>query len=105
MIDLPSNFAIGDRVAVRFDGGENDGTTIYGYVRAVIFSSSKVRYSVMVITGRPEGSLTPEQLLARMDEREEPPTGEAYFTLHNVDSALVHETKGAPLDMPADNYS
>ncbi len=105
MITLPSNFAIGDRVFVRFDGGENDGTCVYGYIRAVIFSTSKVRYSIMVIAGRPEGSLTPEQMLARIEEREEPPTGEAYFTLHNVDSALVHEAKGKPLNMPADIYS
>jgi hypothetical protein len=105
MIKLPSNFAIGDRIAVRFDGGENDGTTIFGYVRAVIFSSSKVRYSIMVITGRPEGSLTPEQMKARLQNEEEPPTGECYFTLHNVDSALVHPAKGEPLEMPADIYS
>ncbi len=104
-MNFPSTFGIGDKVAVQFDGGENDGLRVIGYIRAVIFSSSKVRYSILVITGRPEGSFTAEQILARLDEREEPPTGECWFTLHNVDSCLVKKVKGKKLEMPADLYS
>lgn len=104
-MSFPSAFSIGDRVAVHFDGGENDGTQIIGYIRAVIFSASKVRYSVVVITGRPKGSLTPAQVMARIEGEEESPTGECCFTLHNVDSCLIHEAEGSPLEMPSDNYS
>lgn len=104
-MNFPSLFSIGDRVAVRFDGGENDGTQIFGYIRAVIFTSSKVRYAVMVITGRPEGSMTPEQVMARINGEDEPATGECCFTLHNLDSCLIHAAEGAPVEMGADNYS
>lgn len=104
-MNFPSTFGIGDRVAVQFDGGENDGTRVIGYIRAVIFSSSKVRYSVVVITGRPEGSLSAEQMKARLLNEEEPPTGECWFTLHNVDSCLIKKVEGKSIEMPSDIYS
>jgi hypothetical protein len=55
---------------------------IYGYVRAVTFTSSKVRYSLWV--------------------------KEAATTLHNIDSAFVEAIPGGEahaIEMPEDNYS
>lgn len=75
-----SSCHIGELVKVKIDGVE-----IPGRIRAVIFTSSKVRYSVRVGA---EGSET---------------------TLHNVDSAFVvqepDETKRSIIVMPEDNYS
>jgi len=70
-----SAFAIGQRVQIGLQG-----LTIEGHVRAVTFTSSKVRYAVRVLG----------------DET----------TLHNIDSAFVFSKPDAEiLDMPEDNYS
>lgn len=70
-----SAFAIGQRVNVRFQG-----VRLEGVVRAILFTSSKVRYSVRIFA----------------DET----------TLHNIDSAFVFSEPNAEvLDMPEDNYS
>lgn len=72
---LPSAFQIGQRVHFNLQGAR-----LEGHVRAVTFTSSKVRYSVRLLT----------------DET----------TLHNVDSAFVCSEPGAEIiEMPADNYS
>lgn len=72
-----SLFEIGEPVRIRLQS-----FSISGHVRAVIFTSSKVRYSVRV-----QGDET---------------------TLHNVDSAFVEqvpEVERIVLAMPEDNYS
>lgn len=70
-----SAFAIGQRVHVSLQGAK-----VEGHVRAVTFTSSKVRYAIRVLG----------------DET----------TLHNIDSAFVGSYPDAEiLDMPEDNYS
>lgn len=70
-----SAFRIGQKVQVALQG-----LYIVGHVRAITFTSSKVRYSVRV-TG---------------DET----------TLHNIDSTFVFSEPGAEvIEMPEDNYS
>lgn len=70
-----SAFAIGQRVYVSLQGAK-----VEGHVRAVTFTSSKVRYAIRALG----------------DET----------TLHNIDSAFVGSHSDAEiLDMPEDNYS
>lgn len=72
---LESAFAIGQRVYLNLQSSR-----IEGHVRAITFTSSKVRYSVRVLG----------------DET----------TLHNIDSAFVFSEPDAEiLYMPEDNYS
>jgi hypothetical protein len=72
---LESAFQIGQRVAVTLQGAR-----LEGHVRTVLFTSSKVRYSVRVI-----GEDT---------------------TLHNIDSVFVTSEPDAEIiEMPEDNYS
>jgi len=97
---------IGDPVVIKLHGGENDGTDINGYVRAVTFTNAKVRFAIAVLTGPPPGGHTPEQLRARVEGEEEPEVDlEACFTLHNVDSCLVYAREGNPITFKFDNYS
>lgn len=74
---LPSASQIGDQVILRFRGA----TIIDAFVRAITFTSCKVRYSVFLFH---EGT-----------------------TLHNIDSAFVEDIKGPKgwIDFGADNYS
>lgn len=73
---LESAFKIGQRVTVAVI----QTMPIHGYVRAIIFTSSKVRYSIWV--------------------------REAETTLHNIDSAFVFSEPNAEvIEMPEDNYS
>jgi hypothetical protein len=75
-ITLESAYQIGQRVYLYF----NEDAKIEGHVRAIIFTASKVRYSVRVL-----GCET---------------------TLHNIDSAFVcSEPNAEVIDMPEDNYS
>ncbi len=72
-----SDFEIGELVLVRLQS-----KTLKGHIRAVIFTSSKVRYSVLIAG----------------DET----------TLHNVDSVFICSDRShgkEVLDMPEDNYS
>lgn len=74
-IQLTSSFAIGQRVHLNLQGGR-----LEGWVRAITFTSSKVRYAVRILG----------------DET----------TLHNIDSAFVFSEPDAEIiDMPEDNYS
>ena len=74
-IKLESAYQIGQRVWIGLQGEK-----IGGYIRAVTFTSSKVRYAV------------------RVDGEE--------ITLHNIDSAVVFSEPDAEIiDMPEDNYS
>lgn len=71
-----SAFKIGQRVSVAVI----QTMPIHGYVRAITFTASKVRYSIWV--------------------------REAETTLHNIDSAFVFSEPDAEvIEMPADNYS
>lgn len=75
---LPSAFQIGERVKLTVI----QTAPVIGYVRAIIFTSSKVRYSLWI--------------------------KEAETTLHNIDSAFVEslpETERETIEMPPDNYS
>lgn len=71
----PSSFEIGQRVHLNLQGKRLDGV-----VRAITFTSSKVRYAVRI---------------------------DAYgTTLHNIDSAFVFSEPNAEVvTMPEDNYS
>lgn len=72
---LESAFKIGQRVHISMQGAR-----IEGHVRAIIFTASKVRYSVRAIG----------------DES----------TLHNIDGAFVFSEPDAEVvPMPEDNYS
>lgn len=72
---LLSSFAIGHRVILGLQGAK-----LEGHIRAILFTSSKVRYSIRILG----------------DET----------TLHNIDSAFVHpHESGEIIDMPEDNYS
>jgi hypothetical protein len=72
---LLSSFAIGQRVYLKLQGARVDGI-----VRAITFTSSKVRYAV------------------RVDADE--------TTLHNIDSSFVFSEPDAEIvNMPEDNYS
>lgn len=72
---LESAFVIGQRVFVQLQG-----VKVEGHVRAIIFTSSKVRYSIRAL-----GEET---------------------TLHNIDSAFVFsEPDSEVIPMPEDNYS
>ncbi len=74
---LESAFRIGQRVHINIQG-----CRIEGHVRAIIFTASKVRYSI--------------RALGDGDET----------TLHNIDSAFVFSEPDAEvLYMPEDNYS
>lgn len=74
-----SLFSIGERVRITVI----QTRPIYGYIRAITFTSSKVRYAVWI--------------------------KEAETTLHNIDSAFVNavesENEHAIIEMPEDNYS
>jgi hypothetical protein len=76
-----SKFAVGERVILNL---RQPGTpTIFAFVRAVTFSSSKIRYALFINEG-------------------------AETTLHNVDSFFVEpvsEADKATIDFTEDNYS
>ncbi len=75
---LESSFQIGERVKLT----AIQSSPIFGYVRAIIFTSSKVRYSLWI--------------------------KEAETTLHNIDSVYVEglpESEREVIAMPEDNYS
>ena len=75
---LESTFQIGERVKLTVI----QSTPIFAYVRAIIFTSSKVRYSLWI--------------------------KEAETTLHNIDSVYVEEAPELEreiIEMPEDNYS
>lgn len=75
---LPSAHQVGDPVIVKLNGQE-----LPGYIRAVIFTSSKVRYGVRFL-----------------DLEEE------YTTFHNIDSYFVHEDPTREsVNWGLDNYS
>jgi hypothetical protein len=75
-MQLESRFKIGDRVKLTVI----QSAPIFGYVRAVIFTSSKVRYSLWI--------------------------KEAETTLHNIDSVYVDALpERETIEMPEDNYS
>jgi len=75
-IKLESAFAIGQRVYLSLQG-----VKVFGHIRAIIFTSSKVRYSI------------------RTD-------GGSETTLHNIDSTFVcSEPNAEIINMPEDNYS
>ena len=80
MATFPSAFDIGDPVNVTVQG-----SALAGHVRAVTFTSGKVRYSVSV----------PVDL-------DDPDTR---TTLHNLDSAFVNERSGEKYTFDFDNYS
>lgn len=74
---LTSKYEIGERVSIQMQGAR-----LIGHIRAIIFTSSKVRYSIRVIG---------------------PDT-----TLHNIDSVFVlpvPKNEQEVLAMPEDNYS
>jgi len=76
MKTLESKFEIGELVEVALTGQ----SPIYAFVRAITFTSSKVRYALWV--------------------------REAETTLHNVDSAFVKAVEPQLVtEMPEDNYS
>ncbi len=75
---LESSFQIGERVKLTVI----PTAPTFGYVRAIIFTSSKVRYSLWI--------------------------KEAETTLHNIDSVYVEglpESEREVIEMPEDNYS
>lgn len=75
-IQLQSAYAIGQYVSVVVI----QNRPIFGYIRAITFTSSKVRYAVWI--------------------------KEAETTIHNIDSAFVTSEPDAEIiDMPEDNYS
>lgn len=77
---LPSAHQIGDPVFITINSSK-----IPGYIRAVIFTVSKVRYGVKIYT----------------DDKETDGT-----TFHNIDSFYVHEdTSRQPIVFDSDNYS
>ena len=69
-----SQFSPGDPVYVKIKDGK-----LRGYVRTVLFSALKVRYSVFII---PDNT-----------------------TLHNIDSVFVTKRSGDRIDFGEDNYS
>ena len=88
-----ARFTIGQRVKFAVHGGENDGTELVAYVRAVIFTNAKVRYSLLVLGGDPPDC--------------KPVSEGMGVTIHNVDSANVSPCPGQPefIEMAFDNYS
>lgn len=73
--ELVTGYVIGQRVTVQMQGQKIDG-----HIRAIIFTSSKVRYSVRALG----------------DET----------TIHNIDSTFVFSEPNAEvIPMPEDNYS
>jgi len=79
----PSRYAIGDSVRITLPGSP----PVDGWIRAIIFSNAKVRYSVYVN--------------AKEDD------DEAVTTLHNIDSVFISDGTGEKMDMTEfdDNYS
>ncbi len=95
-IEYPSKYEIGERVRIQFHGGNNDGVEIQGFVRAIIFTNAKVKYSVIVPCDPPEAigidaDLLKAQVRAMMRDEEMPEKqpSTSWFTLHNLDSVLV----------------
>lgn len=89
---LPSRFQIGEHVLFRIYGGENDGVSIGCYIRAVLFSSGKVRYSLLILDVDPPNCKAVSAGLGT--------------TIHNVDSALLDEhPDGGEIELERDNYS
>jgi len=75
----PSKYAIGDSVQITMP----NSPAVDGWIRAIIFTNSKVRYSVFV--GVENGGFT---------------------TLHNIDSVFISDGTGKKLDSTEfDNYS
>lgn len=92
-VRFPSRFEIGERVLLKIQGGENDGIEITAYIRTVTFTSSKVRYALLILNTDPGDAL---EISPGMGS-----------TLHNVDSAMVHTHPGprTVLAIAFDNYS
>ena len=65
------------------------GLDIEGWIRAVIHTNAKVRYSVRLIA---TGSLNDD---GELD----------YTTFHNLDSYVVHARDGEKMEWGPDNYS
>lgn len=80
-LGLPSTHGIGDPVYVTLQGHQLEGV-----VRTVLFTSSKVRYSVVVPID--------------LDH-----VAETATTLHNLDSILVTSRDGKRIEWGPDNYS
>jgi len=92
-MNFDSRFSIGEKVLVKIVGGEADGVEIPRYVRAVTFSQSKVRYSVLVLGFYPPDSKVLTEGMGT--------------TLHNLDSTLLHPFEGEAemVEFGFDNYS
>jgi len=81
-IQLPSRYAIGQKVLFCLHGGPNDGIEIVCYVRAIRFTNIKVRYDLLIPSGDP-----PETTLV---------TRGIGTTIRDVDSANVQDAQGEP---------
>ena len=80
---LPSRYSIGDPVYVQIWEQK-----VKGNVRVIIFSNSKVRYSISIIIKEGEGE------------------EESRTTFHNIDSVFVEDRPdGEVVDFGDDNYS
>ena len=83
--NYPSLFKIGEKVHLCLTGkdAESEKTVnmIECYIRAIIFTSSKIRYSVYVIKDK--------------------------TTLHNIDSVFIYKINGCNevIELDEDNYS
>lgn len=91
-MNFDSRFSIGERVLIHFQGGENDGLKVGGYIRAVTFTTSKVRYAVTILGFDPPDTKIISEGMGT--------------TLHNLDSALLEEHPEPDLvDFGFDNLS
>ncbi len=79
----PSKYAIGDSIQITMP----KSPAVDGWIRAIIFSNAKVRYSIFVEVDR--------------DKKENGMT-----TLHNIDSVFISDGFKKPMDTTEfDNYS
>lgn len=96
----PCTLQIGQGVLFQLPGGLNDGTEARGYLRAITFTSSKVRFAVFFPGVDPPDSIDASKALGLR-----PGSG---MTIHNVDSCLVTpdpDWDGCLWDFGFDNYS
>jgi len=78
--EIPAKYNLGQRVSLDFgDAGRLENT----YVRTIMFTEGKIRYSIILVTK------------------------EGRTTLHNIDSVFVKESNAEPqyIKMDFDNYS
>lgn len=81
-VNFKSLYDIGDSVQVTIP----TQPTVTGWIRAVIFTNAKVRYSVVI----------------KVNQQGE----DQYTTLHNIDSVFISDGTGKNLEtQEADNYS